>query len=225
VEVTLVFMDFDQKPAQPETKPQQAAPVEDVFADTLPETPSQTQRVPEWVSTTQPMQKQEETVVPQRLGGFNALQRKRIAILAGAGVALILLVIFGPVLWTRAFGSRQSEAIANINQVRPLTNTTIPTRTNRVVPTERVDSDGDGLTDEEEKTTATNSRSIDSDNDGLTDKQEVKVYNTNPNKSDSDGDGFTDGDEVKHFYNPNGSGKLINVNEAIQSFENTNVNQ
>ena len=50
--------------------------------------------------------------------------------------------------------------------------------------------------------------SLDSDNDGLTDEQEL-IYGTDKNNSDTDGDGFLDGAEVKNGYNPNGSGKLV----------------
>jgi hypothetical protein len=70
------------------------------------------------------------------------------------------------------------------------------------------DSDGDGLSDDEEKKLGTNPNSPDSDNDGLTDREEVKVYGTNPLNADTDGDGYTDGAEVKGGYNPKGPGKL-----------------
>ena len=48
---------------------------------------------------------------------------------------------------------------------------------------------------------------VDTDNDGLTDDQE-ELYGTDINNSDTDGDGYIDGDEVKNGYNPNGEGKL-----------------
>lgn len=50
-------------------------------------------------------------------------------------------------------------------------------------------------------------KNIDSDNDGLTDQEEGK-YGTDPNNSDSDGDGYMDGEEVKAGYNPLGAGLL-----------------
>lgn len=77
------------------------------------------------------------------------------------------------------------------------------------VPT--VDTDGDGLTDEEERGYGTDPSVVDTDNDGLSDREEVEVYKTSPLNSDTDGDGFSDGTEVKNGYNPNGSGKLITV--------------
>ncbi len=78
-----------------------------------------------------------------------------------------------------------------------------------VIPVAPVDSDSDGLTDEEELSLGTNPQSLDSDADGLTDSDEVKIWKTNPLATDSDGDGFSDGDEVKNGYNPAGPGKLF----------------
>ncbi len=48
---------------------------------------------------------------------------------------------------------------------------------------------------------------IDSDNDGLTDDEE-RIYGTDINNPDTDGDGYLDGQEVKNGYNPLGPGKL-----------------
>lgn len=47
----------------------------------------------------------------------------------------------------------------------------------------------------------------DSDGDGLTDAQE-KIYGTDPNNPDTDGDGYLDGEELINGYDPNGPGKL-----------------
>ena len=51
---------------------------------------------------------------------------------------------------------------------------------------------------------------LDSDSDGLTDQEEL-IYTTNPQGKDSDGDRFLDGNEVFHLYNPAATapGKLI----------------
>lgn len=73
------------------------------------------------------------------------------------------------------------------------------------------DTDGDGLTDYQEVITFnTNPNSIDSDGDGLTDYEEVAVYNSQPLIVDTDGDGYADGEEVKNGYNPAGEGMLGN---------------
>lgn len=95
-------------------------------------------------------------------------------------------------------------------------NTNTRTNTNAAPPpTQVVDADGDGLIDTEEETLGTNRNLIDTDADGLTDREEVRIYNTNPLKEDTDKDSYLDGDEVRNFYNPNGPGKLLDTNEAI----------
>lgn len=48
----------------------------------------------------------------------------------------------------------------------------------------------------------------DSDGDGLTDNDEKNIYKTNPEKADTDGDGYSDGEEIKSGFNPLGPGKL-----------------
>lgn len=71
-----------------------------------------------------------------------------------------------------------------------------------------IDSDQDGLTDEEERRLGLDINSVDTDNDGLFDREEVKVYETDPLNADTDGDGYLDGEEVKGGYNPIGPGRL-----------------
>jgi len=48
---------------------------------------------------------------------------------------------------------------------------------------------------------------LDSDEDGLSDEEEI-FYGTDKNNPDTDGDGYLDGDEVEGGYNPQGEGKL-----------------
>lgn len=72
-----------------------------------------------------------------------------------------------------------------------------------VMPEVPKDTDGDGLTDQEEKTIYyTNPLMADSDGDGLNDGDEVKVYRTNPNKADTDGGSVDDGEEVRRGTDP-----------------------
>ena len=84
----------------------------------------------------------------------------------------------------------------------------IPEASSTPIVTVPVDSDSDGLTDDEEKLYGTNPNLIDTDNDGLSDYEEVKIYSINPLLPDTDGDSYLDGAEVKGSYNPNGTGKL-----------------
>lgn len=58
------------------------------------------------------------------------------------------------------------------------------------------DSDGDGVSDSDELAAGTDPLSADSDGDGLSDGDEVNTYGTDPLNADSDGDGLSDYDEV-----------------------------
>lgn len=79
------------------------------------------------------------------------------------------------------------------------------------------DTDGDGLTNEEEAKAGTDSKNPDTDGDGLSDREEVKVWKTNPLKADTDGDGYNDGEEIKTLNDPKvPGGKLLDLNRAIQ---------
>ena len=86
-----------------------------------------------------------------------------------------------------------------------------PTVTKDIIVTEFIgtDSDGDGITDEDEILYGTNPHDADSDDDGLTDYEEINYdgvedYNplqdTNPNNPDTDNDGLTDYEEINIYY-------------------------
>ena len=93
--------------------------------------------------------------------------------------------------------------------VQPPTPDTVPDADTG--PTAIVDSDGDGLSNDEERIAGTSVAKPDTDGDGLGDREEVKKYETDPKKADTDGDGYADGAEVQNGYNPNGEGKLLEI--------------
>ena len=62
-----------------------------------------------------------------------------------------------------------------------------------------LDSDGDGLTDDEEARIGTDPFNPDTDGDGLKDGEEVLRYKTDPLNPDSDFDGLKDGEEVLRY--------------------------
>lgn len=72
-----------------------------------------------------------------------------------------------------------------------------------------VDTDRDGLSDEEEAENRTNPTLVDSDDDDLTDYDEIRVWNTDPLDPDSDNDGYPDGMEVRSGYDPNAVGARL----------------
>lgn len=80
-----------------------------------------------------------------------------------------------------------------------------------IQPLINTDTDGDGLSDQEEKSLGTDATLQDTDTDGLTDYEEVVLWKTNPLLPDTDGDTFSDGTEVKNGFNPLGAGKLLQL--------------
>jgi uncharacterized protein (TIGR03382 family) len=77
-----------------------------------------------------------------------------------------------------------------------LLNGTDPLDPSDDVPTGPVDTDGDGLTDDEEAVLGTDPNDPDTDDDGLNDGEEVQTHGTDPLDPDTDGDGLDDGDEL-----------------------------
>ncbi len=84
---------------------------------------------------------------------------------------------------------------AGINQILGATQTAAFNQTQAVISGQE-DSDGDGLTNNEEFRIGTDPYNPDTDRDELLDGDEVKNRQTNPLKADTDGDGLSDGEEV-----------------------------
>lgn len=159
----------------------------------------------------------------KRKVGRGSRLRVIILIIASVGLIITAAIAYYP-KYSKWFGSsgndNQDAIIENINQVAPInTNTTTVNINSDSTEAPAVDTDGDGLTDAQEKKQGTDSTVIDTDGDGLTDREEVSIYKTNPLSKDTDKDGFTDGEEVRNFYNPNGDGKLLDVEQVIADYE------
>jgi len=89
-----------------------------------------------------------------------------------------------------------------------------------------VDTDGDGLTDEQERALGTTINSPDSDGDGLSDKEEVEGT-TDPLNPDTDGDMLSDGDEKIWKTDPNApdsDGDTIPDGEEVQVLMTSPIN-
>lgn len=115
--------------------------------------------------------------------------RKRLVVVALAAALFFGLAFAGFSYWQKY----KSQSRANI----PPAATPPPPAADA-----QIDSDKDGLTDNEEKALGTDPLSADTDGDGLGDGDEVNVFKTSPVSSDTDGDSFADGSEVKNGYDP-----------------------
>lgn len=127
----------------------------------------------------------------------------------GAGGYLYQKMTATPITNQATATNQQTNTAAtndqNTNQPVSTTNTAVQP------PPPPLDTDRDGLTDEEEALYGTDPRRVDTDNDGLTDRDEAKTFKTDPTKVDTDGDGFTDGEEVSKGYDPKGPGRLLQI--------------
>ena len=94
-----------------------------------------------------------------------------------------------------------------------------------------LDSDRDGLSDEEELARGTDPTNPDTDGDGLTDGDEVLLHGTDPTLADTDGDGMSDGFEVANGLDPtdpsdaaldHDADGLSNLGEALAGSDPTN---
>lgn len=173
--------------------------------------------------------------------GVDRKRDKLIKILILVGFIVGLVVILGVSYWLigKLFDNSKQEVITNTSglnsdnkkqeesidnnidnskkdeKIIPIENNDI---TEKPIEVENIvkDSDKDGLSDVEEEKLGLDINNVDSDNDGLFDREEVMVYLTNPLDSDTDKDGYLDGAEVRDGYNPNGTGKLYDVNNNIE---------
>lgn len=144
---------------------------------------------------------------PELLGSDRSVPWARVAV--GAAV---LAVLAGVGYGLTGFLGRRSAVPAATPSPADATAPNLQNQVDWSAPS--TDTDGDGLSDEEESTLGTDSKNVDTDGDGLFDGEEAKVWKTNPLQADTDGDSFQDGQEVRGGYNPNGPGKIITVPET-----------
>ncbi|NWF69259.1 MAG: protein kinase [Chloroflexi bacterium] len=117
-------------------------------------------------------------------------------LLSGAGVLLTLCIMLG--------GMALAFNVLNNLSSAPVTSAAQTQAGNlALTTTAAVDSDGDGLSDIEERRLNLNPTLADTDGDGLRDGDELRQYNTTPNNPDSDRDNLNDGTEVALGASPN----------------------
>lgn len=64
---------------------------------------------------------------------------------------------------------------------------------------------------------------MDTDGDGLTDEDEASIWNSNPLRADSDADGYADATEVTHGYDPNGTGMLDSDADGLSDYNEMTI--
>ncbi len=199
--------------------------VEDMFSET--EAPSAA-RISRPI---QPGQASQMQMSGDIYGGRSIMDNKILLVI----LSIIGLMAIGGAVWAAVYYFSNNRVVAptNINQnINTDLNTNVETNTN--VNTEvntnedinanvdlntnentnevntnvsvGIDSDNDGLSDEEEKQLGTNHNNFDTDGDGLVDRVEVKIYLSDPLKKDTDSDGYNDGEEVINGYDPTKTG-------------------
>ncbi|MGE6763151.1 adventurous gliding motility protein AgmC [Corallococcus interemptor] len=99
--------------------------------------------------------------------------------------------------WSQALPGPLADGSYTVTAVSTngTTNSTTATTTFTINLGNPVDTDGDGLTDDEEIARGTDPTNPDTDGDGIPDGIEVKVGGTDPLDDDSDDDGILDGNE------------------------------
>lgn len=139
-------------------------------------------------------------------------------------LALVLLIVGGGGFWVYLnFMRTPAESVPQTETpVQPVEQIPVPTVPVQEVPVvvtttlddtilegQPLDTDADGLTDDQEKDKRTDPLSWDTDGDLLSDGDEVNTWETNPLVADSDNDTYKDGEEIRNGYNPKGPGKLF----------------
>jgi hypothetical protein len=98
------------------------------------------------------------------------------------------------------------------------------------LPKINIDSDNDGLTDDDEVIYGTDTNNEDTDSDSLSDGDEVHIHFTNPLIADTDADGMSDGYEISHQLDPllkdseddQDNDGLTNINEMLANTDPNN---
>ncbi|MBU0648789.1 hypothetical protein KJ969_01620 [Patescibacteria group bacterium] len=203
-------MIFDDSKNQPE----------DIFEGVEPAAPSQ---APPGVPAPRPVLRE---VAPG--GAMPPARPKRGGLGKILGIFLVMILILGAggaVFYFLYWGPAQEQIVVPVVTEEPseieeeeTTPPAIPQEEPEeeevlILPTEPEpelgkDTDGDGLTDEEELALGTNPNLVDTDGDGLSDREEIRVWKTNALDIDTDGDGYDDKTEIDGGYDPIGPGKL-----------------
>ncbi len=188
----------------PEEKKQQN--VEDIFSST--ETMSKQSNIFKEIEPQELSEEEEISEVAQTFPKFIKQKNKKIFVIIGV-VIIILILFFGIyTLMPKIKEIKEQRKIEkNLEKNANIQLSTITTE--QLI--KNIDSDKDGLSNQEEAQADTNPLKADTDNDGLSDRDEVKIWKTDPLNPDTDDDRIKDGDEIKKKLNPNGKGTLLEI--------------
>lgn len=103
----------------------------------------------------------------------------------------------------------------SIRKKDEIADTNAPSVTDKKEELKKVDTDSDGLLDDEEGEIGADKNLADTDSDGLSDFDEARKWKTNPLIKDTDGDGYNDGIEVQNGYDPKGPGQLDSDSDGL----------
>ena len=174
----------------PVAPPRPAVPMPPKPSNSVPPKPTLTNEIKE---------RRENTVHP---GGqtntdtATSVPNKRKVLIMAASAALVLVLAAGGIIFWQQNKS-ESSAQNPPSGGEETNNPVVP-----LVPDEPVDTDEDGLTDEEEDELLSDSDNPDSDSDGLADGDEVNYFTTDPTKADTDDDSYLDTGELQNGYSP-----------------------
>lgn len=206
---------FDEKNGEPQ----------DIF-DSVDEAPTTQQNQPASPSAQNPtisIQPRGANSTPaQSLGtlqGEQVSEKSGKSMVVIAIIVVVLIIIAVGVLATIWFLRRNNGSMTDTSLQQALTNQATTSQTTEpetiTEPIRPLDTDSDGLPDNDEVVLGTSISAVDSDQDGLSDFEEVKTWKTDPLNPDSDGDGYVDGQEIQAGYDPNQAGGiLLNINNA-----------
>lgn len=195
----------DQAIASEENKPK---PVEDIFSET--ENSNSQEALTENLdsNTTMPEYYQPSNIYESGKSGRN---KKRILKLILILIVITIIGVGGYLVYSMYLTSQMNKEMveSELTTSKDEENSQSNDKSNdiTIISEKIIDSDNDGLSDEEEASFGTDLLNPDTDGDGLFDREEIKIYKTDPLNPDTDGDGFLDGNEVKAGYNPLGPGR------------------
>jgi hypothetical protein len=131
--------------------------------------------------------------------------------LAAVIIAAVLLALLASAAWNRLTNPDPlTTAVADLDTLASPT---------AELPGIEGDSDGDGLSDQQEALLGTESSNPDTDGDGLSDGEEMLLYGSNPAAPDSDGDGAPDGDEITLETSPTDPGSIPTTSAVAPPIE------